>query len=209
MRQQGGLPGPPRSPPPRIHRHSDGLPWTAQNYCLGGSGPNCVCVGCLFLRTPSRAPYRTPCHDVTQAQKVPRMGLGPVTLKIKQSKHTGAWPGDLQNIHSRHTTLLGRVTKRLEDVEERQNGRGQMWRMGTELKKGGGGQKKGGDKKGEGGTNKGGEKIGRLEKIFINLENVYVWCVCCVYVYCLAWMMNQYLASTYALTFPAPPPFGA
>ena len=40
----------------------------------------------------------------------------------------------------------------------------------------------------------------RLEKIFINLENVYVWCVCCVYVYCLAWMMNQYLASTYALT---------
>ncbi len=32
---------PPRSPRPRIHRHPDGLPWTAQHYCLGGSGPNC------------------------------------------------------------------------------------------------------------------------------------------------------------------------
>ena len=70
---RAAYPDPPRSPPPRIHRRPGGLPWTAQHYCPVVSGPNCfqalgsspglpqsVCVGCLFLRTPSRAPYRTP-----------------------------------------------------------------------------------------------------------------------------------------------------
>jgi hypothetical protein len=34
--------------------------------------PECVCVGCLFLRTPSRAPYRTPPNRAAYPDPPPR-----------------------------------------------------------------------------------------------------------------------------------------